>query len=150
MAQKVSCEIRTITEREGKTGKFWSLNIADSGADGYARIPDAQFRSYSISDEAGWNKLKAAIEKALKAYDAKSSLNEKMSTGAKPAKYWSTKAKDDKHVSAVVIVDIELSDGFNLAPQYDSGLKAMTVKLSGKLLTSTVRVRAPRPGNSVE
>ena len=145
MAQKVSCEIRTITKRTGKTGPFWSINLADSGADGFARIPDAQFRSYSISDEAGWLKLKKAIETALKAFNAKSKLNEKKD--AKGATYWSTKSEE---APAVVIVDIELIDGYNLVPTYDAKLGATVVKLSGKLLTSTVRVRAQRPGNSVE
>lgn len=145
MAQKVSVEVRTITKRSGKQGPFWSINLADSGADGYARIPDAQFRSYSISDEAGWKKFQKAIDAALKAYNVKSKLSEKKDV--KGNTYWSTASKD---APAVVIVDIELVDGFNLIPTYDAKLGATTVKLSGKLLTSTVRVRAPRPGNSVE
>lgn len=145
MAQKVSCEIRTITKRDGKTGPFWSINLADSGADGYSRIPDAQFRSYTISDEAGWKKFQKAIETALKAFNAKSKLSEKKDV--KGNTYWSTASKD---APAVVIVDIELVDGYNLVPSYDPKLGATTVKLSGKLLTSTVKVRAPRPGNTVE
>lgn len=145
MAQKVSVEVRTITKRNGKSGPFWSINLADSGADGYARIPDAQFRSYSISEEAGWKKFQKAIETALKVYNPKSKLAEKKDV--KGNTYWSTASAE---APAVVIVDIELVDGFNLVPTYDLKLGATTVKLSGKLLTSTVRVRAPRPGNSVE
>lgn len=145
MAQKVSCEVRTITKRTGKTGPFWSINLADSGADGYARIPDAQFRSYSISDEAGWLKFKKAIETALKAYNVKSKLNEKKDV--KGNTFWSTKSEE---APAVVIVDIELVEGFNLIPTYDAKLGATVVKLSGKLLSSTIRIRAQRPGNSVE
>lgn len=148
MAQKVSCEIRTITKREGRDGPFWSINIADSGAEGYARIPDAQFRSYSIPNEDGWKKVKSAIEKALKDFDPTAKLTEKKD--ANKATYWSTKPENDKQAAAVVIVDIELADGYTLAPQYDSKLKAMTLKISGKLLTSTVRVRGKRLGNSVE
>lgn len=148
MAQKVSVEVRTITKRDGANGPFWSLNIADSGAEGYSRLPEAQFRSYSISNEEGWKKFQSAIEKALKAFDPTAKLNEKKD--ANKATFWSTKPMSDKQAPAVVIVDIELAEGYDLKPEYDPKLKAMVLKLSGKLLTSTVRVRGKRPGNSVE
>lgn len=145
MAQKVSVEVRTITKRNVGDRTFWSINLADSGQEGYARIPDAQFRSYTISDEAGFKKFQKAITDALKKYNVKSKLSEKKDV--KGNTYWSTASKD---APAVVIVDIELVEGFNLVPVFDAKLRATTVKLSGKLLTSTVRIRAPRPGNSVE
>jgi hypothetical protein len=148
MATKVSVEVRTITQRKGANGDFWSLNIADSGAEGCARLPEAQFRSYTISSTEGWTKFQAEIEKALKAFNAKACLYKKVD--ANGADYWSTKAKDGKHVPCVIIVDIELREGDSMAPQYDSKLKAMTLNVKGILKTKTVTIRAPRPGNSVE
>lgn len=142
-------EVRTVHERPtGSGGKFWSLNVADSGEAGFERLPDAQFRSYTISDEAGWKKFHKTVSDALKKHDAKCGFWEK--TDVKKAKFWSAKAVDETKKTAVVIVEIELAPGMNLAPQFDPKTKAMTLRISGKLLTSTVRVRDPRPGNSVE
>lgn len=154
---KVAVEIRTVTERTSSNGsKFWSFNVADSGFEGFARLPQADVRSYTLNDAKGWDKIKKALETAAKAHNAKSGFWQK--TDSKGNTFWSSAAGETEKakVSCVLVLEIELADGYVMTPTFSTkvknaagGMGATVLNLQGVADSTSIRVRPKRPGNSV-
>jgi hypothetical protein len=130
MSEKVQVRISTVAERKGTDSKFMSLNVSDEMTPGFARLPEAELKSYSLSLEL-WEQFKEKAESLGAKWVSKKDKN------GNP--YLSSAPK-------VVVFNIELTRSLSDSVK-DLDRTTRSLTLSGKAMG--IQVREKREGNTV-
>jgi len=140
---QVQVRVNSVYKRKGRSGEFYSLQVADDMGDGFVRIPHADdvIVSFSASQEI-WD--------AVKAESSKRGLTFVQKTDKNGEKFWSLKDAKKNKDGKQLLLNIRLSQALNVRPiptAKRTDRLQNSLSISGTIVK--ISVRDQRAGNGI-